>query len=137
MHRAYEKWGYGGGLKAEDTVWLAEAASELIGVVRIAPEENVLVLRRMRIAEPWQRRGVGSKMLFAVAEWLASRECYCLPYAHLVAFYGQIGFVEISPAAVPSFLARRLTEYRFRALDTTLMARGAATSYTRTSRGRE
>jgi len=120
---AYETWGYGGGMKAEDTVWLAEVADELIGIVRIAPEEGTLVLRGMRLGEQWRRRGVGSRMLRVVAEWLGNRECYCLPYTHLVEFYGQIGFVEIAPAATPSFLAERLTEYRLRALDVTIMAR--------------
>ena len=123
MLAAYQAWDYGGGIALDDTAWLAEVGEELIGVVRIAPESGALVLRGMRIAEQWRGRGVGSQMLHIVAAWLGKRECYCVPYAHLVDFYGQIGFVEIAPAAAPSFLVSRLEEYSRRGLNVTIMAR--------------
>lgn len=120
---SYELWGYRGGIKPEDTTWLAEVADELIGIVRVAPENGTLVLRGMRIAEQWRRRGIGSQMLRAIAAWLDNRECYCVPYIHLRAFYEQIAFVEIPPATAPFFLAERVSEYRSRELDVTMMVR--------------
>ena len=45
-------------MKAEDTVWLAEVADELIGIVRIAPEEGTLVLRGMRLASNGESAGL-------------------------------------------------------------------------------
>ncbi|HXJ40980.1 MAG TPA: GNAT family N-acetyltransferase [Bryobacteraceae bacterium] len=123
---AYKNWGYGGGITPDDTAWLAEVATELIGIVRVAPECDILILRGMRIAEQWQRRGIGGQMLRIVAEWLGKRECYCVPYTHLVHFYGQIGFVETEAAAAPSFLALRLDEYTRRSLDVTIMVRPAS-----------
>lgn len=119
----YERWGYKRGVAPGDTVWMAEAAGELIGVVRIAPENGSLVLRGMRIAEPWRRRGVGSAMLHVMGAWLGGRECFCVPYSHLTEFYGQIGFVEMAPTAAPVFLADRLAEYTGSGLDVTLMRR--------------
>lgn len=124
---AYETWDYGGGIQPEDTAWLAEAADELIGVVRIAPENGTLVLRGMRIAEQWRRRGIGSRMLRILAAWLGNRECYCVPYAHLVEFYKQIAFVEIAPAGAPFFLAERVAEYERRGLNVTIMVRLSST----------
>lgn len=120
---AYERWGYRRGVAPGDTVWLAEIVGELAGMVRIAPEYGTLVLRGMRIAEPWRRRGIGSGMLRVMAEWLGARECYCIPYAHLTGFYRQIGFVNIAPADAPPFLAERLAEYRRNGLDVTIMFR--------------
>jgi GNAT superfamily N-acetyltransferase len=120
---AYKTWDYGGGIAPEDTAWLAEAADELVGLVRIAPENGTLVLRGVRIAEQWRRRGIGSQMLRVIAAWLGKRECYCIPYAHLVGFYRQTGFVETAPAAAPSFLASRVEGYRRRALNVTIMVR--------------
>ena len=114
-------------MKAKDTAWLAEIADELIGIVRIAPENGTLVLRGMRIAEQWRRRGIGSRMLRVLAAWLGNRECYCVPYVHLVEFYQQIGFIEIATAATPSFLAERQAEYRRRALNVTIMVRLSST----------
>lgn len=119
----YESLGYRRGVAPWDTVWIAEAGSEAIGIVRIAPEFGVLVLRGMRIAEPWRRRGLGTRMLRVIANWLGSQDCYCVPYVHLVGFYSQIGFAEITPESAPSFLAARLKDYKLQSLDVTLMAR--------------
>jgi len=109
---AYRAWNYQGGIGPEDKVWVTEFAGELIGIVRVAPEEGTFVLRGMRVAEGWRRHGIGSQILRAVAEWLGKRECYCVPYVHLIEFYSQIGFSEIAPVLAPAFLARRLAEYR-------------------------
>jgi GNAT superfamily N-acetyltransferase len=123
---AYSQWGYGGGITPADTAWLAEAAGELIGVVRVAPEHGTLVLRGMRIAEQWQRLGIGTRLLTAVGSWLdEGRKCYCVPYTHLVHFYGQIGFVEIATAAAPTFLSSRVAGYKHRSLDVLIMVRCA------------
>ena len=60
-------------------------------------------------------------MLQAIAEWLDGRECYCVPYPHLVGFYGQIGFAALDPSAAPPFLAERLTDYRCNGEDVILI----------------
>jgi GNAT superfamily N-acetyltransferase len=119
----YESLGYRQGIARDDTVWIAEASGEPIGIVRIAPEFGVLVLRGMRVAEPWRRRGIGTQMLRAVDTWVDGRACYCVPYSHLPSFYGQIGFKEITPESAPPFLAARLNDYKQRGLDVILMAR--------------
>jgi GNAT superfamily N-acetyltransferase len=122
---AYSEWGCGGGIDPNDTAWLAELADELIGVVRVAPEHGTFVLRGMRIAGQWRRLGIGARMLTAVASWLNGRKCYCVPYTHLVHFYGQIWFVEVATAAAPAFLRSRVTEYKSRSLDVLIMVRSA------------
>ena len=121
----YLEWGYSAGIAPDNTAWLAEMAGDLIGIVRVAPEHGTLVLRGMRIAEQWRQLGIGTRMLNAVASWLDGRECYCVPYVHLVHFYGQIGFVEIATAAAPAFLGSRVTEYQRRSLDVLIMVRRA------------
>jgi len=120
---AYRAWDYSPGIGPNDTVWLAESAGQLIGAVRIVPENGTLVLRGMRVADLWRGRGIGSQMLRAIAIWLDTRTCYCVPYAHLVGFYGQIRFVEVAPASAPHFLAERMRKYQGRALNVTIMKR--------------
>ena len=51
-------------------------------------------------------------MLRRFATMLADADCFCLPYAHLVSFYGQIGFEPVAPEALPPHLAARLASYR-------------------------
>src|SRR5579883_1878743 len=121
----YADWGYGPGAAPEDTDWLAEALDRLIGIVRVAPEHGALVLRGMRVAEEWRRAGIGARMLQSVGLWLEDRECYCIPYAHLTAFYGRAGFVEIAPPDAPPFLSARWAAYRQRPLDVVIMVRPA------------
>jgi GNAT superfamily N-acetyltransferase len=123
IQSVYESLGYQRSVALCDIVWIAESGVEPVGIVRIAPESGVLVLRGMRIAEPWQRRGLGTRMLHTVAEWLGTQPCYCVLYSHLVGFYSQIGFAETAPETAPPFLAARLADYKQQSLDVTLMAR--------------
>lgn len=124
----YAALGYRRTIDPADTFWLAENAEDAVGIVRVASEHGVLVLRGMRIAERARRQRIGTRMLEAIAEWLSSRtrpgrECYCVPYSHLVGFYGQIGFVVLDPSAAPAFLAERLADYRRDGEDVILMRR--------------
>ena len=122
----YAALGYRRTIDPADTVWFAESAGEVVGIVRVAAEQGTLVLRGMRIAEHARRQRLGTRMLEAIAEWLGDRECYCVPYPHLVGFYRQIGFALLEPADAPRFLAERLAEYRRSGQDVILMRRPPA-----------
>jgi GNAT superfamily N-acetyltransferase len=122
----YAALGYRRKIDPADTVWIAETADEVVGIVRVAAEQGTLVLRGMRIAEHARRQRLGTRMLEAIAEWLQGRECYCVPYPHLVGFYGQIGFTVVAPAAAPVFLAERAAEYRRSGQEAILMRRPPA-----------
>jgi len=121
--QAYRRFGYQRAIDPRDTIWIAEHGGEILGIVRIAEEEGVLVLRGMRIAEQVQRRRIGSRLLEEIAAWLGSRECFCVPYAHLVNFYAQAGFAQIEPESGPAFLTERVRDYRASGLDAILMKR--------------
>jgi len=122
----YATQGYRRTIDPADTVWLAETAEGAVGIVRVAAEHGTLVLRGMRIVEQARRQRLGTRMLQAIAEWLGDRECYCVPYAHLVGFYGQIGFAALELAAAPAFLAERVAEYRRSGQEAILMHREIA-----------
>lgn len=119
----YTALGYRRTIDRADTVWLAENAGQAAGIVRVAAEQGTLVLRGMRVAEHAQRQRLGTRLLEEIAEWLQNRECYCVPYPHLVGFYGQAGFAVVDPGAAPVFLAERLAEYRKSGEDVILMRR--------------
>jgi GNAT superfamily N-acetyltransferase len=110
----YAERRYGGGIRPEDGVLLAERDGELVGIVRLAAEDGVVVLRGMQVHPRFQRQGVGKRLLATVAQELDGRGCFCIPYAHLVDFYGEIGFRVIEPAKAPTFLRLRLERYQNR-----------------------
>ena len=123
---AYEAWGYDGGVQPADTVFLAEEGErgELVGVVRLTLEEGVRMLRGMQVAPEARRRGVGTRLLEALVARLGDADpCWCVPYDHLLAFYGQGGFVEHALEGAPPFLVERIGRYRREGLAVTLMRR--------------
>jgi len=125
VERFYERLGYHRGIQPQDRVLVAREEGALIGVVRLCEEEGVVVLRGMYVDTPRRRTGVGTALLRAVEGALAGRECWCIPWAHLTAFYARAGFAE-AEADAPPHLARRLGGYRTEGRAVTLMRRPAA-----------
>jgi len=109
----YRECGYGGGVNDSDRVAIA-VENEIIAAVRICFEQGFKVLRGMQVAAAYQSQGLGSAILQFLDQNLGLYDCYCLPYAHLALFYGQVGFKEILPAQAPVFLAERLGNYAVR-----------------------
>lgn len=122
---AYEAWDYHGGILPDDTVFLAERDGELIGIVRLTVEHGVRMLRGMWIKPEVRREGVGSQLLDALVAELRGKECACVPFSHLVGFYGQGGFVEQGEESAPAFLRERIARYRGKGLSVTFMRRPA------------
>jgi N-acetylglutamate synthase-like GNAT family acetyltransferase len=127
VRAAYCAWGYGGGANPPDTVLIAERGGELVGIVRRTLEHDVVMLRGMCVAPRERRQGIGNRLLDAFAERLGGEECWCVPYSHLVGFYGRVGFEVVAADAGPAFLAERIESYRGEGLDVTLMRRPRAT----------
>ena len=107
----YAKCNYDGGVKPEDCLFLAKIDHKLVGVVRLCPEANVLVLRGMQVLPKFQGQGIGTKLLKSCNNYLGQQSCYCIPWRHLRSFYEQIGFEEILPTKLPIVLSRRLERY--------------------------
>ena len=108
----YQKVGYGAGFNSSDTVLEARNKGKLIGVTRLAEEKGVLVLRGMYVEEESRGQGLGRLMLDAAAAEIGSRECWCIPYAHLRQFYSRIGFQECTQELTPKFLRERASDYQ-------------------------
>jgi len=69
----YAERRYGGGIRPEDALLLAEHDGELIGIVRLTTEEGVAVLRGMQVHPRFRRQGIGKRLLAAVAQELDGR----------------------------------------------------------------
>lgn len=119
----YRHCGYGGGLKKEDLILMARSSSQLVGVVRLCPEQGVLVLRGMQVIAPFQRQSIGKQLLQACSKRLGNRICYCIPWTHLRMFYQQGGFDEVVSTKAPDFLQKRFESYRERGMKVSIMHR--------------
>jgi N-acetylglutamate synthase-like GNAT family acetyltransferase len=119
----YSQCGYGGGLNKEDRVLIAQLGEEIIGAVRLCPDNGFSVLRGMQILAPFQRQGIGTQLLRACTEQLVDQVCYCIPWQHLRSFYQQVGFQEVSPVEVPALLRERFDGYIVRGMNVIIMGR--------------
>jgi GNAT superfamily N-acetyltransferase len=124
----YAERRYGGGIRPEDALLLAEHDGELLGIVRLTTEEGVVVLRGMQVHPRFQRQGIGKRLLVAVAQELDGKGCFCIPYVHLVGFYGGIGFHVMEPAGARPFSACAWTNIETAAMGTIISSCAAKVS---------
>lgn len=123
----YREWGYRSAAQPEDILIVAEHDHRIIGVVRLVEEHGHCVLRGMRVQPAYQRTGIGTQMLALAARHIGGRECFGVPYSHLLPFYARIGFQEAAQADAPSFLVERTASYRAEGLQVTIIRRPPAT----------
>jgi|GEM_PF-472330 phosphoglycolate phosphatase len=110
--RFYRSVDYAQKLDPENFYYGAFHNNEMIGIVRLAFENGVWVLRGMQIRAAYQFLGIGTRLIKALEADIPSKDCFCLPYKWLDKFYGQIGFRTIPHEAAPAFLLKRLAEYQ-------------------------
>lgn len=122
----YEIARYAGEVVEGDDVYFAECDGLKLGVVRIAKEHNISVLRGMQVLAPYQGKGIGQKLLEYIEPALGPEPVYCIPWDHLAKFYNSIGFRVIETAEAPEFLAKRLEGYLHRGRKVLLMKRDHA-----------
>lgn len=119
----YRSWGYRAGIAAGSIVYAASLDGQTVGLVRRTIEEGTTMLRGMFIHPEHRRRGIGKQLLAAFTAHLPDDDCYCVPFTHLVSFYGRSGFVVIPESAAPPFLRERLARYRGEGHDVLVMCR--------------
>ena len=108
----YATVGYFQVVSADCILISARSRDTIVGVVRLSPENGVQVLRGMMIAPSYQRRGIGTRMLWEASKFMNLPECFCVPHAWLEGFYGIIGFARIEDDDAPPHLRIRLAESR-------------------------
>jgi GNAT superfamily N-acetyltransferase len=121
----YQNDGYSPAVAASDLILVALTDGTIAGLLRLCSESGTLVLRGMRVRTDLRRRGIGRNLLEAAAPYLDSHNCYCLPFSHLTALYGSIGFRPLTDSALPMFLRDRAARYRAKGERITPMLRVA------------
>lgn len=126
----YKQCGYGGTFDGADDVYYAIENNIIIAVVRIAVENNVLVLRGMQVLPMLRGKQIGPKLLSYMFDNRpeSDQPYFCLPHDHLVRFYGAAGFTLVgkttqSEITIPEFLIQRQLKYVAKGLSIELMVR--------------
>jgi len=121
----YRSWGYRAGIATGSIVYAAMHDGQTVGLVRRTIEDDTTMLRGMFIHPDFRRSGIGGQLLAAFTADLPDVDCLCLPFTHLVSFYGRGGFNVIPESAAPEFLRERLERYRGEGHDILVMRRPA------------
>lgn len=111
----YESVGSVHRARDEDTFFLLKEGDRVIGTVRYCVEEGVSLLRSMNVHPDYRGKKFGGILLDAFEGFVeknGDQIVFGIPYAHLMSFYGQIGFHEINESEAPLFLQERIKQYR-------------------------
>jgi phosphoglycolate phosphatase len=109
--RFYKSVGYEQGIQRQDKFFAAFHNNSMVGLVRLASENENWVLRGMQIKPSYQFFGIGSKLVRLLEREIGPQQCFCLPHGWLDKFYGQSGFQKVeSLEEVPQFLVDRFLE---------------------------
>jgi len=108
----YSNMGYGGGWSENEQAYCFLVDNTVKGCVKVEKIQGVCMLRGMYLEKSLQRNGVGTSLIKHIEPVLNEATSYCLPFAHLSEFYGQIGFEEISSDSLPDFLVARFKKYQ-------------------------
>ncbi|MDX1453078.1 MAG: GNAT family N-acetyltransferase [Oleiphilaceae bacterium] len=84
---------------------------KMIACVQIDREHNYYFLRAMVVAKNYRRQGLASQLLNAVAPYISTKDCWCLPFVHLVSLYQTAGFSEHDETTIPPTISTRLQRY--------------------------
>lgn len=113
--------GYGSLGAPDDEVVLATIEGHIVGAVRLAREDAVLVLRGVQVDEHWRGRGLGRRLLDMVARHLEDETSWVIAYQHLERFYANAGWVRVDDP--PPLLAARVARFREHGDDVFVAAR--------------
>ena len=102
---------------AKDTLMVAYDGSKIVGIARLCSEVDSYTLRTVQVDYDHQKQGIGQMLLNKFVEVVKERgigTVYSMPYDHLEAFYGSVGFKKIDPKEAPGFLQTRFKYFHSR-----------------------
>lgn len=122
----YKSVGYIQSTQKYDKFFAAFYDQQMIGLVRLALENGILVLRGMQIRADYQFLGIGTKLIRLLEKELGNQKCFCIPHGWLEKFYSQIGFSKIENMDLaPLFLKDRFKDNQKKYPHLILMMRNA------------
>jgi GNAT superfamily N-acetyltransferase len=127
VNRFYKQCRYSAKAGRGETVFVIKVDGSIAGAVRLTPKaDNYFFLRSMCIDPEWRRQGLGKQLLTGITPFLNGINCYCYPFSHLLAFYGEAGFVHIEEEGALMWIQQPYQRYCQQGRDIKIMIRMAA-----------
>ena len=108
----YESQSYHGGIAVEDFALGAWDGGRIVGLVRLAEEHDVNLLRGMFIDASYQRQGLGTRMLEALTPEMELTTHWLICPDRLNDFYARVGFQPAPVDERPPHLVVRAAKYQ-------------------------
>lgn len=112
VNEFYRSMGYHSGWSDNEQAFCFLAGNLVKGCVKVEKVHGVHMLRGMYLEKNLQGKGFGTLLIKHIELVLNETTSYCLPFAHLSEFYGQIGFEKIPCESLPDFLVTRFKKYQ-------------------------
>ena len=112
VNQFYQNMGYHSGWSENELAYCFLSDNAVKGCVKVENIHGVRMLRGMYLDKDLQRKGFGTFLIKHIEPALNETTSYCLPFAHLSKFYGQIGFEKIPCENLPDFLITRFKKYQ-------------------------
>ena len=112
VNEFYRTMGYHSGWSDNEQAYCFLADDVVKGCVKVEKIHGIRMLRGMYLQKNLQSKGFGTLLIKHIEPVLNEATSYCLPFAHLSEFYGQIGFEKIPCESLPDFLITRFKKYQ-------------------------
>jgi len=112
VNEFYRTMEYHSGWSDNEQAYCFLANNVVKGCVKVENIHGIRMLRGMYLEKNLQSKGFGTLLIKHIEPALNEATSYCLPFAHLSEFYGQIGFEKIPCESLPDFLITRFKKYQ-------------------------
>jgi GNAT superfamily N-acetyltransferase len=112
VNEFYRTMGYHSGRSDNEQAYCFLADDVVKGCVQVEKIHGIRMLRGRYLQKKLQSKGFGTLLIKHIEPVLNEATSYCLPFAHLSEFYGQIGFEKIPCESLPDFLITRFKKYQ-------------------------
>lgn len=124
VNRFYKSCRYSAKAGRGERVFVLREEQQILAALRLVPKpEGFYFLRSMCVHPDYRGQGLGSRLLLGLISVLDQNPCFCYPFSHLEAFYGQIGFTRREPKSLAAFIREPYQRYCDQGRDIVVMVR--------------
>lgn len=96
----------------QDHLLVAVTDDRLVGCGRIQRYGGAIELGGMYVHPNHRGKGIARQILVSLVDLLQDETCYCIPFAHLIPFYQEFGFMPAPQGDVPAAIVDRVAFFR-------------------------